>query len=86
MTTMVSDMRQGLFLVVGDEDKRDAGVFLNLFQLLLHILAQLQVQCAQRLIQQQNLRLVDQRPGDGHPLLLAAGKACDPPVGKARRA
>ena len=75
---------QGLFLVVGDEDKGDACVFLDLFQLLLHILAQLQVQRAQGFVQQQDLWLIDQRPGDGHPLLLAAGKACDPPVGKAR--
>ena len=38
--------RQGFFLIVGDEDKRDADFLLNFFQLVLHFLAQLEVQRA----------------------------------------
>ena len=41
---------------------------------LLHFLAQLQVECAERLVEQQHARLVDQRTGDGDTLLLTAGK------------
>ena len=47
---------------------------LHAFELQLHFLAQLQVQRAQRLVQQQHLRLVHQRAGDGDALLLAAGE------------
>ena len=36
--------------------------------------AELQIQGRQRLVQKQHLRLVDQRPGNGHTLLLSAGQ------------
>ena len=68
---------QGLLLVVGDIDKGDAHLLLDALELDLHILAQLQVQGAQRLVQQQHLGPVHQRPGNGHPLLLAAGELMD---------
>ena len=58
-----------------DEDKGDSRIFLDFFQLLLHILAQLEVERAQRLVQQQHLRLIDQCAGDGDALLLTSGKA-----------
>ena len=38
--------RQGFFLIVGNEDKRDADFLLNFFQLVLHFLAQLEIQRA----------------------------------------
>ena len=38
----------------------------------LHLLAQLQIECAQRLVEQKNARPVDQRPGQRHALALAA--------------
>ena len=57
-----------------DEDERDADLLLDVFELLLHLLAQLQVERAERLIEQQHARLVDERAGDGDALLLAAGK------------
>ena len=50
---------------------------LQALQLQLHLLAQLEVQRAQRLVQKQHLRLVDQAAGDGHALLLAAGHLAD---------
>ncbi len=74
---------QGLLLVVGDVDKGDAHGLLDALQLVLHILAQLQVQGAQGLVQQQDLGPVHQGPGDGHPLLLPAGELGDPALFKA---
>ena len=47
---------------------------LDALELDLHILAQLQVQRAQRLVQQKHLRMVHKRPRDGHALLLPAGE------------
>ena len=43
-------------------------------QLLLHLLAQLEVERAERLVEQQHLRLVDERAGERHALALAAGE------------
>ena len=44
------------------------------FEFGLHLLAQLQIQCAQRFIQQQHLGAIDQRPGQSHPLTLTTGE------------
>ena len=74
---------QGLLLVVGDVDKGDAQGLLDALQFILHVLAQLQVQSAQGLVQQQDLGPVYQGPGDGHPLLLSAGELGDPALFKA---
>ena len=41
-------------------------------ELELHLLAQLEVEGAQRLVEEQHGGLVDERPGEGDPLLLAA--------------
>ena len=48
--------RERLFLVVGDEHEGDAHGLLYLLQLLLHVLAQLQVERGERLVQQQDFR------------------------------
>ena len=66
--------RQRLFLVVGHEDEGDADGALDLAQLDLHLLAQLLVERAQRLVQQQHLGLADQRAGQRDALALAAGQ------------
>ena len=66
---------QRLLLIVGDVDEGDAGALLNALQLDLHILAQLEVERAERLVEQQHARLVDERTRDGDTLLLAAGQA-----------
>ena len=59
---------------MGDEDEGDAELLLQRFQLLLHLLAQLEVERAERLVEQQHLGLVDQRAGERHALPLAARK------------
>ena len=65
---------QRLLLVVGDVDEGDADLALDPLELQLHLLAQLQVQGAERLVQQQHLRLVHDRAGQRDPLPLAAGQ------------
>ena len=68
---------------MGHIDKGDLHGLLDALEFVLHILAQLQVQGAQGLVQQQDLGPVHQGPGDGHPLLLAAGQGGDVPLFKA---
>ena len=74
---------QGLLLVVGDVDEGDAHGLLDALEFDLHILAQTQIQRAQRLVQQKDLGPVHQSTGDGDPLLLAAGQRGDRPLLKA---
>ncbi|MNJ56700.1 hypothetical protein D3C77_522600 [compost metagenome] len=57
---------------MGNENEGNTQLTLELLQLALHLLAQLQVQCAQGFVQQQHSGAVDQRPGQGHALTLAA--------------
>ena len=71
---------------MGDINKGNVHFALQALELQLHFLAQLQVQCAQRLVQQQDLRFVDQAAGDGHALLLAAGHLADAAALKALQA
>ena len=66
--------RQRLALVVGDEDERDPDLALDPLELDLHRLAQLEVEGGERLVEQQGARQVDERPGQGDALLLAAGQ------------
>ena len=54
------------------------SAFCSALQLFLHVLAQLQVERAERLVEQQHLGLVDQRAGERHALALAAGKLARP--------
>ena len=69
--------RQRFFLVVCDKNKGNADLLLDPFQLVLHLLAQLQIQCSERFVKQQDLRLIDQRPGNGNSLLLSSGEQCN---------
>ena len=71
-----------LFLVVGDEDERDAELALEQLELDLHLLAQLAVERAERLVEQQHARAVDERPGERDALLLAAGQLARLAVGE----
>ena len=48
--------RERLLLVVGDEDEGDPDLALDLLQLDLHLAAELQVERAERLVEQQDLR------------------------------
>jgi hypothetical protein len=64
---------------VGHVDEGDPDRLLERLQLDLEGLAQLGVEGAQGLVQQQHRRVEDQRPGQRDPLLLAAGQLGRPP-------
>ena len=63
-----------LHLVVGDVDGRGADLLLEPLQLVAGAGPQLRVQVGQWLVEQEHVRLADQRPGQRHPLPLAAGQ------------
>ena len=56
---------------------------MQVLQLVLHLLAQLPVERAQRLVEQHQARLEDQGARHGDPLLLAAGELLRAAVGQA---
>jgi len=62
---------------VGDEDEGNAQFLFDLDEFQLHNAPQFAVQSAQRFVQEQDPRLIDDGPGDGHALLLAAGQVDD---------
>ncbi len=64
---------QSLLLIVGHEQEGDAEPLLKVLQLHLHALAQLEVERAERLVEQQHLGLVGDGAGERDALLLAAG-------------
>ena len=66
--------RQRLALVVRDVDHRDAEPLVQADELVLHALAQLLVERAERLVEQDQLRLEHERAGERHALLLSAGE------------
>ena len=76
--------RQRLALVVGDEHERDPDVALQRLQLDLHLLAQLEVEGAERLVEEQHLGMVDEGPGEGDALALTAAELVRSAVGETR--
>ena len=74
--------RHGLLLVVRDVHERDADLLLDALELDLELAAQAQVERAERLVEQERARAVDERAGERDALLLAAGelrRACASP-------
>ena len=67
-----------LFLVVGDVDEGDADVALQLLELQLHGLAQLGVEGAEGLVEEQHGGPVDEGARERHALLLAARELARP--------
>ena len=66
--------RHRLLLVVRDVDERDPDLVLDPLQLELELLAELQVERAERLVEQENPRLVHERARERDALLLPAGE------------
>ena len=64
--------RERFVLVVGHVDERDADLALDAFQLDLHVLPQLQVERAERFVEQEHPRAVDERARERDPLPLSA--------------
>ena len=75
-----------LLLVVGDDDEGEAELLLEVDQLELRLLAELLVERAERLVEEEHLRLLGERAGERHALLLAAGELVGLPLGEGRRA
>ena len=87
-TTLVGHL-EGLFLVVRDEDAGHVDLVVQPAQPLPQLLPHLGVEGAERLVEQQHLRLGRQRPRQGHALPLAAGElrriaACSSPSSRIR--
>ena len=74
ITTILSAMAMASSWSWGDMDERGAGLALDLLQLVLHLLAQVEIEGAQGFIQQQHVRSHRQGAGQGDPLALAAGQ------------
>ena len=66
-----------LFLAVGDVDEGEAQLLVQVEELHLHVDAELLVQRAKRLVEEQDRGLGHQRPRQRHPLTLAAGELMD---------
>ena len=71
---------QRFLLVVRDVDERRAELVLDPLQLQLHLLAQLHVQRAERLVEQQRSRTVDERARERDALLLPARELARAPA------
>ena len=71
---MRSPERHGLVLVVGHVEEGDAHLALDALELDLHGLANLRVEGAHRLVEQQDARLIHQRARQRDALLLSAGQ------------
>ena len=59
------------------ENEGPADIAVNAVQFLLHLVAELEIECRQRFIEKQNLGPHDQGPGQRHALLLATRKLVD---------
>ena len=59
---------------MGDVDEGGAHLGLDALELDLHLAPQLEVERAQRLVEEQHARLVDEGPRHGDALLLATGE------------
>ena len=68
---------EGFALVVGDVDEGDADPLLDGAELGAHVLAELEVERGERLVEEQHLGLGGQRAGDGDALFLPAGELVD---------
>src|SRR5258708_17422087 len=65
----------GFALIVRHEDKRAAGRAVQAPELSLHLQPELEIKRAQRFVEQEHLRLIDQCPRDRDALLLTAAQS-----------
>ena len=78
--------RHRLLLVVGDDQRRHGDLLVQPAQPLAQLGADLRVERAERLVEQQQPRLDGERPRQRHPLALAAGELVGVALGVAREA
>jgi len=72
--------RRGVLEVVGDEQGGNAELGEELLQLAPHGRLRARVECRERLVEEQHLRLSRERAGQGDPLALSAGEFGRPRV------
>ena len=65
--------REALLLVMGDVDRGEAELLLQLPDLNTHLHAELRVEVTERLVEEHEIRLDDHRTGEGYTLTLSAG-------------
>lgn len=65
---------EGFLLIVGNQDGAGAAALEDIAHLMAQTPAQLHVQVGEGLVKQQQLGFRRQSPGQGDPLLLAAGQ------------
>ena len=78
--------RHRLLLVVRDVHEREVELALHALELDLHLAAQLEVERAERLVEQQHARPQHERARQRDALLLPAGELARPPIGDSRAA
>jgi hypothetical protein len=78
--------RHRLGLIVGDVDHGDPDLAMNALELNLHLLAQILVERAQRLVEQEHVGVEHEAARQRHPLLLAAGQLARVAVGEPKQA
>jgi len=76
--------RQRFALVMGYIDRGDPEILVQMFDLDLHLLAQLLVERTERLVHQHELGLEHERARERYALLLPSGKLCGPPICETR--
>ena len=69
--------RESFLLIVRHVNKGDPRLMLDILQLVLHILAKLEVKCRKRLVQKKHLGLIDECTRNCHALLLTARERAD---------
>ena len=62
--------RESFFLVVRDEYKRNTNFLLNALELDLHLFSELEVECGEWFVEEEDGRLVDECARNGNALLL----------------
>ena len=65
---------QRLVMVMGHEDRGQAKLLMQSLKFQPHFLAKLSIQIGKRFVEQQRIGLYDDRAGQRHALLLAAGQ------------
>ena len=65
--------REALLLVMGDVDRGEAELLLQLTDLNTHLHTELRVEVTERLVEEHEIRLDNHRTGEGYTLTLSAG-------------
>ena len=68
---------ESFFLIVGNVDKCDSQLIFQTDQFVLHVLAHLEIQSTQGLVEKKHFRFIDNGTGNGDSLLLTTAQSID---------